>query len=488
MKVAILGGGVSGLSAAHYLKRFAVPVSQVVVFEASSRFGGWIDSKKVEHSNRSFVFEKGPRTLRISTGEIKEINSIQMAMELDMNSEDIDLVSQKHPAALNRYIYMNGQVNRVELKMFGKSNLLSQSITSLVWKEMTTKSRNPLEVTDESIASFVSRRFSPEVAANMADPVMKGICGGDINQLSASSLLKKFYDYEALKGSVIKGVFSKAKYASEVKEGTIYPDLTTLRGDFKGYSVWRVRKGLEELTDRIRASLPSDKFKLLTNERVKSLEFSDTSPTVKVNTERQQYDADIVISSLNSQYLANILPPSYSTLRDQLNSIQNVNMAIVNFFFKKNVLKVQGFGYLVPTKENSPILGCIFDSIFNDPVDDYSVMTVMMGGQWFDQFIGNKSNEEIYQMALGELKKQLNLEENPDYYEVTVLKDAIPQYKVGHEALLGNIASSLKSLKIDDRLHLLGNSFEGIGVNDCIFNARKLVQHKLVKQEQSTFP
>ena len=65
-------------------------------------------------------------------------------------------------------------------------------------------------------------------------------------------------------------------------------------------------------------------------------------------------------------------------------------------------------------------------------------------------------------------------------------QDAIPQYKVGHEDLLGNIASSLKSLKIDNRLHLLGNSFEGIGVNDCIFNARKLVQHKLVKQETAS--
>ena len=74
-----------------------------------------------------------------------------------------------------------------------------------------------------------------------------------------------------------------------------------MRGDFKGYSVWRVRNGLEELTDRIRKNLPSDKFKLLTNERVKNLEFSDTSSTVKVNTERQQYDADVVISGLNSQ-------------------------------------------------------------------------------------------------------------------------------------------------------------------------------------------
>ena len=78
MKVAILGGGISGLAAAHYLKRFAVPVSQVAVFEASARFGGWIDSKRVEHSGRRFVFEKGPRTLRASTGELKELNSLQM--------------------------------------------------------------------------------------------------------------------------------------------------------------------------------------------------------------------------------------------------------------------------------------------------------------------------------------------------------------------------------------------------------------------------
>ena len=58
--------------------------------------------------------------------------------------------------------------------MFGKSNMLSQSIASLVWKELTTKPRNPQEVTDESVASFISRRFSPEVASNMVDPLLKG--------------------------------------------------------------------------------------------------------------------------------------------------------------------------------------------------------------------------------------------------------------------------------------------------------------------------
>ena len=56
-----------------------------------------------------------------------------------------------------------------------------------------------------------------------------------------------------------------------------------------------------------------------------------------------------------------MLPDNYATLKEQLGSIKAVNMAIVNLFFKKDVLKIKGFGYLVPTKENSPILGCIFD-------------------------------------------------------------------------------------------------------------------------------
>lgn len=62
----------------------------------------------------------------------------------------------------------------VETKLFGKTALISQSMASLVWKELTTKPRDSEKITDESIESFVSRRFSPEVASNMVDPLLKG--------------------------------------------------------------------------------------------------------------------------------------------------------------------------------------------------------------------------------------------------------------------------------------------------------------------------
>lgn len=95
MKIAIIGGGISGLSTAYYIKKFSLPVSEVllnfifkwtkknkfikiVLYEASNRFGGWIDSKKTNINDETVFLEKGPRTLRLATGELKEINSIKL--------------------------------------------------------------------------------------------------------------------------------------------------------------------------------------------------------------------------------------------------------------------------------------------------------------------------------------------------------------------------------------------------------------------------
>ncbi len=76
----------------------------------------------------------------------------------------------------------------------------------------------------------------------------------------------------------------------------------------------------------------------------------------------------------------------------------------------------------MPTTQNSPILGCIFDSVFNTPDTKNTVLTVMMGGEWYDQYIGNKSKNEVYQMAFNQLKKHLKFNVEPDYYEMTTMK------------------------------------------------------------------
>lgn len=106
----------------------------------------------------------------------------------------------------------------------------------------------------------------------------------------------------------------------------------------------------------------------------------------------------------------------------------------------------------------------------------------MLGGAWYDQYIGNKNPHEIYDMAFQELRKHLNLQTDPDIQEVTLLKNAIPQYKVGHQQLLEKINNSMTESMLSEKLFLTGNTLDGIGVNDTIFNARKLVQNVLVKK------
>ena len=94
---------------------------------------------------------------------------------------------------------------------------------------------------------------------------------------------------------------------------------------------------------------------------------------------------------------------------------------MINFYFDQNVLPVNGFGYLVPTNQKSPMLGCIFDSVFNEPGQNNTVLTVMMGGAWYDQIAGHDS-PSLVQLAYNELRKHLKLKIEPKYNEISILK------------------------------------------------------------------
>ena len=179
------------------------------------------------------------------------------------------------------------------------------------------------------------------------------------------------------------------------------------------------------------------------NVPVNKLEFLSNINKIELTTNKRKENVDIVISSIYSKCniyilyffvyfwikffwlfidLADLLPNEYMKLKNLLGKIESVDMAVINFYFKSNILPVKGFGYLVPTNQKSPIIGCIFDSVFNKPEQKNTVLTVMMGGHWYNEYIGNKNNEQIYELALNELKKHLNFQINPDLYEVTILK------------------------------------------------------------------
>ena len=109
------------------------------------------------------------------------------------------------------------------------------------------------------------------------------------------------------------------------------------------------------------------------------------------------------------------------------------------------------------------------------------IWKAMLGGAWYEEYIENKTPTQIYDMALTELQKHLGFKIDPDLHDLTILPHAIPQYKVGHQQLHTDNNECMKVNKLNEKLFLIGNTYDGIGVNDAIFNSRKLIQNLLNK-------
>jgi protoporphyrinogen/coproporphyrinogen III oxidase len=104
----------------------------------------------------------------------------------------------------------------------------------------------------------------------------------------------------------------------------------------------------------------------------------------------------------------------------------------------------------------------------------------MLGGAWYDKYLKNLNESEMYELAMSELQKHLQIEIKPENYDLTVMKDCIPQYNVGHLKILKEIEKSIKHYGLDKKLYLIGHSYKGIGVNQVIINAKQLVTNNFV--------
>ena len=206
---------------------------------------------------------------------------------------------------------------------------------------MRTKPRGK-DVEDESIHSFISRRFDSNLADNMVDPLFKGIVAGDIKNLSASALLGNFYDYEKTHGSITNGMIASTRHPKPNE--AIYDDLSEMKEAFKGFSVWRLANGLEEMVGKIVDKLSQDKIvKMYLNEPIEKLEFNHEKKekSIDIVTKTKKENVDIVISSVYSKHNAQFLPDKYAKLNNLLSKIDAVSVALLNIYFKQDILPVK---------------------------------------------------------------------------------------------------------------------------------------------------
>lgn len=418
-QIVILGAGISGLTAAWKIQRRLGAEASITLIEKSPRVGGWIQSLQKEE----FLFEQGPRSCRShGTGAA----TLQLIEELGLQNQ----VIIAEPPARFRYLYTAGALRRLphNLISFLFSPLMKGVIPAL-WHEWLS----PPKEGDESIYDFFSRRFSPQLAQQFIDPLVTGIYAGDIRQLSIQSCFPVLYSWVQQHGSVLRGSLFHKKERRQIS-----PFVRKI-----GRSpLFSLQGGMESLT---RALVDQLQAVIRFNSAAKEFSYEGDGAVVTLESGERIW-ADHLISTLPSREL------------------HYASVAVINVGYRKSVLRQKGFGYLIPSKEQESILGCVWDSsVFpSQNRQDSTVLSVMMGGahypeiEWF-------SERQCIEVALEALERHLGISAQPDVTAFKLAKEAIPQYPVGHSAWAGKRRTELPAA-----MEWIGTAFGGVSVNDCI--------------------
>ncbi|XP_066983853.1 protoporphyrinogen oxidase [Macrobrachium rosenbergii] len=463
MTVAVLGGGISGLAAAHYMKLLN-PASQVILLEASQRLGGWIKSTTFEDGT---LYEQGPRTLRVVGNA--GANTLVLAENLGLTEKIIN-VNYSHPSAKNRMIQVDGQLHKLPNSLQTAMKKLPPFSKPLAISALNDLRAKKVVNTDESLYSFVNRRFGSQVAKYAIDPLARGVFAGNARDLSVKSLAKRLHEVEQSYGSVLLGMLRDRKNA-EKGDSELLKSKLVQKARREKWAVWSLKGGLETLVTTLAQKVEDSGVDIQKNTPVTTI--LQSGPKLMVLTEKMQIEVDRVISCIPSNHLSAALKHNHKDLSQLLSSIPYATVGVVTLEYSGQLMNEVAFGYLVPSSEPCKILGVIFDTC-TFPQGNRTIFTVMMGGYWFKEFFGeNPSQETLFNIAVSEIRKMLKVNESPVRYVVNILRDCIPQYIVGHSEAVHNARRLIKEQNIP--LTLAGNSYDGVGVNDAIMSAKRAV-------------
>ncbi|EAS35752.3 protoporphyrinogen oxidase [Coccidioides immitis RS] len=508
--VAVIGGGITGLATAYHLAKDQS--TKVTIWERSDRLGGWLDSERINvNIGGDVLFDYGPRTLRATASAFSTLELIN-----EFGLEKQILRTGIHDAASrNRYIYYPDHLVRLPGPQPGAGllvNLISNAIgvftepalKSLPWALATEPLRpsRPKDLDDESVGDFVARRLGKDVADNIVSAVFHGIYAGDIYKLSVKTILPRIWEYEISRRGIFGSLLNTKRTLhlpyDLYHEGKIIREekgkefLSKIGSYISGASVFALKGGMGQLVEALDTSLSnSPNVEIITGSSVDHIERRDTQWRIGAK------DYNCVVSTTSSAELRRQIAPIL-TNTGALVALEShnyaVNVMVVNFFFRSpNLVPVHGFGYLIPRSiplEQNPerALGVVFMSDSNVGQDTArgTKLTVMIGGHWWDGWRDGDFPDERsgIQMAKAVLKRHLHINEEPIVAKAKLLKNAIPQYTVGHTARMKDLHFSLSH--VAPGIRLAGAWYTGVGVNDCT-RAARLTAHSILsgKREET---
>lgn len=460
-KAIVVGGGISGLATAYLLGEKARQDGislEVTLVEKETRLGGKIWSIKAD----GYLCEWGPNGFLDNKPQ-----TLDLCRELGADK----VLLRSNDNARKRFIYSGGILNR--LPENGPSFLKSKLIS---WPGKLRLAMEPLapkapEGVDETLAAFGRRRLGDEALRKLIAPMVSGIFAGNPETMSLKSCFPRIAELERDYGGLIVAMMKLAKKKKQdIAEGKVVASAAGPGGVLTSF-----RDGIQSLTD-ITASKVAGSLK--TGSGALALRKGDSAPW-RLLTEMGELEADAIIFATPAYATAELLADAAPDMGTVLQDIPYSSMTVVCFGYDRDRIghDLNGFGYLIPKEEGKSILGTLWDSsIFENRAPAGKVLLrSMMGGACFPEYI-NLSDEEVTRRVREDLKVIMGIKEAPEFVRIFRHEKAIPQYTVGHAKRLEALAARAQAYP---GLLLTGNSYRGIGLNDCVAAAIRAADETL---------
>ncbi|HVW77224.1 MAG TPA: protoporphyrinogen oxidase [Alloacidobacterium sp.] len=452
MKIAIIGGGIAGVSAAYELTHRGVDFT---LYEASGRLGGIVETIR----RNGFVVECGPDSWVTEKPWARDL-AIELGLEDEIISSNDDQ-RRTYIVQDNNLIAMPDGM-RMMVPTRWEPLLISSLFTEAakqayrLEEERAEELKASIPANDESVASFVRRHFGDEVARTIAGPLLAGVFGGDIDRLSARAVMPAFVKMEREYGSLITALQSG-------KRG----------GDNRPSVFTTLKSGLQTLVDRMALALPAGSVQL--HRTVHGISRNEKAWQIAAADTIMIFDAVILAAPADvTRKLLAPLDPAY----DSLLSMDASSAIVIALAFEAGLepeIKIPpGFGFLVPQKlRESPdpqLLACTFvdQKFLHRAPEGAKLLRAFFGGEDAPQLL-DASDEEVEALAQRQLSILLGSLPDPSFTVIRRWPRSLPQYEIGHLEKMVELEERVRALP---GLSLIGNAYYGVGLPDLVKQGR----------------
>lgn len=455
-RLAVIGGGISGLTLAWAALR-ARPDLEVRIYEARDRIGGAIDSRRVG----DLLLEGGPDSLITDKPA-----GLQLCQDLGLEDK-LQATTTDDRRAL---VVKNGKLIPIPegFRLLAPTRFLPFVLSPVI--SFPGKLRMGLDLVlprrkeegDETLASFVVRRLGREALERLAQPLVGGIYGGDPEKLSLQATMPRFMDLEKKYGSVTLGMLAGIRAARKAgsqaggTSGARYGLFASLEG------------GIGTLVTRLLELLPPEAVRA--NCKVESVRPEGGRWVVRADGAEETFDAvALAMPTWASAEVAGFDPD----LARGLAAINYHSSAAVNLVYRRDQVprKLDAFGWVVPRIEGRITLACTYASVKyagRAPADKV-ILRGFAGGSGREADV-DKPAEELVEDVKRDFRELMGLQGDPEYVWCCRWHKTMPHYELGH---LDRVAALERRVAAHSGLFVTSNGFRGVGIPDCVRQARE---------------